>query len=286
MMRRSSSVPAGRIAGNVLRMAVILLVTIVYIYPFFWLFLSSFKSNAEIFGNALGLPSEWNWSVYREAWQGSGQYTYTTFFVNTFLVVVPVVLLTLVTALLVAYGFARFQFKLKRLFFTLMLSTMMLPATVMMIPRYLMFSRMHLVDTYVPLILPSLFGGGAFFIYLLLQFIRGIPQDLDEAARIDGCSSLHILVRVIFPLSIPALFSAGVFQFMWTWNDFFNQMLYINSVSRYTIALGLKMSLDMTTNVAWGRLFAMCLASAVPPFILFFIAQKYLVEGIATTGLK
>ena len=93
-------------------------------------------------------------------------------------------------------------------------------------------------------------------------------------------------MRVIFPLSIPALFSAGVFQFMWTWNDFFNQMLYINSVSRYTIALGLKMSLDMTTNVAWGRLFAMCLASAVPPFILFFIAQKYLVEGIATTGLK
>ncbi len=284
-----TAVKAGKRAvrpGKLLLFGLMVLVTLVYIYPFFWLFISCFKSNAEIFGHSLALPSAWDWSVFAEAWKGSGQYSYTTFFANTFIIVVPVVLFTLASALLIAYGFARFEFAGKRVFFTLMLSTMMLPATVMMIPRYLMFARMGWIDTYYPLIVPSIFGGGAFFIYLLLQFIRGIPRELDEAAKIDGCGSFQILWRVIFPLTIPAMFSAGVFQFMWTWNDFFNQMLYINSVSKYTIALGLKMSLDITTNVAWGKLFSMCLASIVPPFVLFFIAQKYLVEGIATTGLK
>lgn len=262
------------------------LITLIYVYPFFWLFISSSKTNAELFGNALGMPAAWDWSYLPDVWNSVGNHSYTTFFVNTFKLVFPVVLFTLLSALLVAYGFARFHFFGKRFFFTLMLSTMMLPATVVMIPRYMMFNQLNWINTYAPLIVPYMFGGSAFFIYLLVQFIRGIPGDLDEAARIDGCSSFQILIRIILPLSVPALFSAGVFQFMWTWNDFFNQMLYINSVSKYTISLALKMSLDTTTNVAWGQLFAMCIASIIPPFVLFFFTQRYLVEGIATTGLK
>ena len=179
-----------------------------------------------------------------------------------------------------------FQFKGKSFFFTLMISTMMLPASVILIPRYMMFSQIGWIDTYLPLIVPTMFGGGPFFIFLLIQFLRGLPRELDEAAIIDGCGSFKTLVYVLLPLCVPALFSAGVFQFMWTWNDFFNQLIYINSVSKYTLSLGLRMSLDTTTSVQWNKLFAMSLISVLPPIFMFFVAQKYLVEGIATSGLK
>ena len=268
-----------------LNMALILL-SLVFIYPFIWLLLGCFKSNQEIFSDSLGLPASFDFSVFSEGWKGSGQFTYGRLFLNTFEVVIPVVLLTLASALFVAYGFARFHFKWKSFFFTLMISTMMLPASVILIPRYMMFSQMGWIDTYLPLIVPTMFGGGPFFIFLLIQFLRGLPRELDEAAIIDGCGSFKILVYVLLPLCVPALFSAGVFQFMWTWNDFFNQLIYINSVSKYTLSLGLRMSLDTTTNVQWNKLFAMSLISVLPPIIMFFVAQKYLVEGIATSGLK
>ena len=162
----------------------------------------------------------------------------------------------------------------------------MLPSSVVLIPRYMMFNSFGWVDTYLPLIVPTIFGGGPFFIYMLLQFIRGLPVELDEAAKVDGCNSFFTLVRILAPLCVPALFSAGVFQFIWTWNDFFNQLIYVNSVSKYTISLGLRMTLDATANIQWNQIFAMSLVSMIPPIIIFFIAQKYLMDGIATSGLK
>ena len=274
------------VAKLILHNLFLIMFGIVFIYPFIWLILGCFKTNTEIFTSSLSLPASFNFEAFKTAWTGVGKYTYTTFFANTFKVVIPVVFVTLLSALLVAYGFARFKFKCKKLFFTLMISTMMLPSSVILIPRYMMFNKFGWLDTYLPLIVPCMFGGGPFFIYLLLQFLRGIPQELDEAAKVDGCNSFITLVRILLPLCIPALFSAGVFQFMWTWNDFFNQLIYINSVSKYTVSLGLHMTLDATADIHWNEIFAMSLVSMLPPIIIFFVAQKYLMDGIATSGLK
>lgn len=259
---------------------------VVFMYPFIWLILGCFKSNDELFRHSLALPQSVDFSIFIRGWRGIGRYNYGNYFINTFFLVIPMVLLTLISAQLIAYGFAWFKFPFKRLFFILMISTMMLPSSVTLIPRYVMFSRWGLVNSYVPLIAPALFGGSAFFIFMLIQFIRGIPKDLGEAALLDGCSSFGTLYHVITPLCVPALFTAGTFQFIWTWNDFLNQLIYINSTSMYTISLGLHMTLDATSNIQWNSIFAMSLLSVVPLIVLFFIAQKYLVEGIATTGLK
>jgi oligogalacturonide transport system permease protein len=257
-----------------------------YVFPLLWMVLGSFKTNEEIFLNPLALPQSWSFQAYRDGWNSVGQYSFGTFFKNTFVIVVPVVLFTLVSAMLVAYGFARFEFKGKGPLFSLMISTMMLPAAVTLVPKYILFNSFGWIDTYLPLIVPAVFGGGPFFIFMLMQFFRGVPRELDEAAIIDGCASFAILTRILLPLSKAALFTAGIFQFLWTWNDFFNQLIYINSVSKYTISQGLRMALDLTTNIRWNKLLAMSVASIAPLVVLYFFAQRYFVEGIATTGLK
>lgn len=275
-----------RVVKNALHNLLLLTLSVPFIFPLLWLLLSVFKSNEEIFLSPLALPATWSFQPFIDGWKAAGQYTFSTFFANTFCLVVPVVAFTLVSAVVVAYGFACFHFKLKNVFFSLMISTMMLPMAVTLIPKYMLFNAFGWVNTYNPLIIPTIFGGGPFFIFMLIQFFRGVPRELNEAATIDGCNSLQVLLRVLLPLTKSALFSAGIFQFMWTWNDFFNQLIYINSVGKYTISLGLRMALDLTTNVVWGKLLAMSLLSILPPVIIYFAAQKYFVEGIATTGLK
>lgn len=256
------------------------------VYPLLWLLASSFKSNQDIFISFGLIPSKFVFDSYIKGWQGSGQYSYSTFFSNTFLLVAPMVFFTLISSVLVAYGFARFKFPLKRILFSLMLSTLMLPSAVIMIPRYMLFRNFGWLDSYLPFTVPTMFATYSFFIFMLVQFIRGIPRELDEAAVIDGCNSFDILVKIIIPLSKPALFSAGIFQFIWRWNDFFDVLIYINSVSKYTLSLALRMSLDTTQTVEWNQLMAMSVVTMVPPILVFFFAQKYFVEGIATTGLK
>ncbi len=273
------------IQGIVKNLGLIILAA-AFTYPLLWLLFSCFKTNEGIFTRPMALPTSFDFSVFAKGWKGSGQYGYDTYFINTFLLVVPVVLFTLVSSFFVAYGFARFAFKGKKLLFTLMISTMMLPSSVVLIPKYMLFNVLGWVDSYLPFIVPVAFGGGPFFIFMLMQFLRGIPRELDEAATIDGCSSLGVLLRILLPHSKAALFSAGLFQFMWTWNDFLNPLIYINSVSKYPLSLGLRMTLDITTNIAWNQVLAMSLVSILPPTILFFFAQKYFVEGIATSGMK
>lgn len=262
------------------------LLGIFMVYPLLWLMGSSFKTNQDIFISMGIFPNSLNFDAYIEGWKGSGQYSYTTFFLNTLRMVLPTVAFTLISSLLTAYGFARFQFPFKRSLFTLMLSTLMLPNAVVIIPRYILFRNFGWLDSYLPFTVPALCATYSFFIFMMVQFIRGIPRELDEAAYIDGCNTLDILIKVIVPLSKPALFSAGIFQFIWRWNDFFNVLVYINSVYKYTLSLALRMSIDVTQSVAWNQIMAMSVVTMIPPILIFFFAQKYFVEGIATTGLK
>ena len=271
--------------GRIISYLVLILVAVVMLYPLSWMFFASFKNNDEIFLASL-LPSVWTLDGYINGWQGSGQYTYGTFFKNTFVMVIPMVLFTVISSSFVAFGFARFKFFGKRFFFAVMMGCMMLPNAVMIIPRYIMYRDMKWLDSYLPFIIPCLFGGGSFFIFMFIQFFRGIPRELDESAYVDGCSSFMVYLKIIMPLAKPAVFSAMIFQFMWSWNDFMGPLLYINSVKKYPLALGLRMSMDVNMSVSWNNIIAMALVSTLPLILLFFCAQKYFVEGIAATGIK
>ncbi|MDQ1914690.1 carbohydrate ABC transporter permease [Paenibacillus sp. GD4] len=272
---------------RIIKHAALLLLGWIMVYPMIWLFFSSFKTNADLFGSVSLWPSEFVWDSYVKGWGGTGQYSYRTFFFNTFLLVVPTVLLTVASSVLVAYGFARFKFPLRNLMFILMISTLMLPHTVVLIPRYLIFRNLGWLDSYWPFIVPAAFGCFPFFIFMLVQFFRGLPRELDESAVMDGCSPPSILFRILLPLCLPALISAGIFQFIWTWNDFFNPLIFINSVKKFPLSLALRMSIDSTGgNVEWNQILAMSMLAILPPVLLFFFSQKYFVEGIATTGIK
>jgi multiple sugar transport system permease protein len=185
----------------------------------------------------------------------------------------------------IAFGFARLKFKGRNFWFICMLVTMMLPFQVIMIPQYIIFNKLGWVGTFLPLIVPSFFGG-SFFIFLIIQFIYGIPKDLDEAAKIDGCGYLDIFIRIIIPLIVPALVTCAIFSFMWKWDDFMGSLLYLNKPSMYPVTMALKMFADPTSITDWGAMFAMATLSIIPIFLIFVFFQKYLVNGISTEGLK
>jgi len=262
-------------------------VGLIMIYPLIWLFFGSFKTNADLFGSMGLWPKTFVWDSYIKGWRSTGQFTYATFFANTFLLVIPTVIFTVVSSVIVGYGFARFEFPLKNFLFILMISTLMLPQTVVLIPRYLIFRDLGWLNSYWPFIVPAIFACFPFFIFMMVQFFRGLPRELDESAEIDGCSPPRILFNILLPLSVPAMVSAVIFQFIWTWNDFFNQLVFINSVKKYTVSLALRMGIDSTGgDTEWNQLLAMSILSILPLVVLFFAAQRYFVEGVATTGIK
>jgi len=266
---------------------VCILIGFVMAYPLLWMVGAAFKQNGEIYNNSHIFPrGEWVLTSWRDGWYGVGTLHFDTFIKNSILVVVPNVVFTILSCTLTAYGFARFRFVGKKIFFMLMLSLLMLPNAVIQVPTYILFRDFGWLNSYKPLIVPSLFASSSFLIFMLVQFFRGIPRDLDEAATIDGCSSMGILVRILVPLCLPAMVSAGLFQFLWTWNDYFHPMLYLNSTNLYTVSLGLRMSLDATTGVQWNNIMAMSTLSILPCVVLFFCLQKHFVEGIAAGGLK
>lgn len=264
----------------------LLTVGFIMVYPLIWLFFSSFKPNDEIFGSIKLLPTHVIWDSYLNGWKGSRQFSFGVFFLNSFKLVVPTALFTVLSSTLVAYGFARFKFPFKKPLFILMISTLMLPNAVVIIPRYIQFKTFGWLDSYLTFTMPALAASYPFFIYMLVQFFRVVPKELDESAKIDGCNAFTILIRILLPLSKAALISAGLFQFIWTWNDFFNSLIYINSVKKFTVTLGLRMSLDNAAAANWNEILAMSMVAMLPGVLLFFFAQKYFIEGIATTGLK
>ena len=258
----------------------------IMLYPLLFMVGASFKTNEEIFGSLKLLPQNPVFDSYQRGWRGTGQYSFATFYINTFLLVIPTVLFTVISSVLVGYGFARFQFPFKKILFMLMLSTLMLPGTVIIIPRYIYFKNLGWLNSYMPFIIPAVLGAFPFFNFMVVQFFRGLPMELDESARMDGCSSFRTLVQILLPLCKAVLFSVVVFQFVWTWNDFFNPLIYINSVRKYPIALGLRMTIDVAAEVNWNQILAMSCLALLPPSLLFFLAQNYFVEGISTSGIK
>jgi oligogalacturonide transport system permease protein len=250
------------------------------------MFFASFKTNSEIFAGVKLFPEKFNFDAYRDGWKGVANNTFTRFFTNSFLLVIPTALFTIMSSTLVAYGFARFEFKGKKVMFLLLLSTLMLPNSILLIPRYSIFRTLNVLDSYYPFYLMAVFACYPFFTYMLVQFIRGIPQELDESARMDGCGSFRTLISILLPLLKPALFSAGLFQFLWTYNDYFNSLIYINSVRKFTVSLALRLTLDAETVIIWKNVMAMSCLAVLPVVILFFLCQRYFIEGIATTGLK
>lgn len=275
------------LTGRLIKNIVLLAFGLLMIYPLIWLFFGSFKTNTDLFGSLSLLPKTFVWDSYSKGWQGTGQFTYGTFFLNTLMLVVPTVFFTVLSSAVVAYGFARFHFPLKSVLFALMISTLMLPHAVIIIPRYLIFRNLGWLDGYLPFIVPAIFACYPFFIFMLIQFFRGLPRELDESAVMDGCNPAAILFKILLPLCKPALFSAAIFQFIWTWNDFFNSLIFINSVKKYTVSLALRMTIDSTGGtVAWNQIMSMSVLAILPPLLIFFMFQRYFVEGIATTGIK
>ena len=264
----------------------LIILAIVMVYPLVWMLGAAFKSNEEIFSTIGILPHEPVFGAFAAGWEGTGKYGFSTYLANTFMMVIPTVLFTVVSSVLVGYGFARFDFPLKKILFALMLSTLMLPATVIIIPRYITFRDLGWLNSYKPFWVPALLGCFPFFNFMMVQFLRGLPLELDESAKMDGCGSLRILVQILIPLCKSAIISVIVFQFVWIWNDFMNCLVYINSVSKYPVSLGLRMTMDISSKFDWNQIMAMSIVSILPPMILFFCAQKYFVEGIATTGMK
>jgi multiple sugar transport system permease protein len=196
------------------------------------------------------------------------------------------VLGNLVSCSLAAYAFARLRFRLRGPLFAFMLATIMLPHHVVLIPQYTIFQKMDLVGTFVPLILPKFLATDAFFIFLMMQFVRTLPRELDDAARIDGCGPIATFWYVILPLTRPALITTTIFTFIWTWNDFFSQLIYLNDPETYTLPVALRLFVDQTSLSAYGPMFAMSVLALVPIGLFFLAFQRYLVEGLATSGLK
>jgi multiple sugar transport system permease protein len=255
-------------------------------YPVLWLIMSSLKEQSEIFQRAhILLPKQFMFSNYAEGWRGFGGTNFGRFFANSFWISTISTIGQLATASIVAYGFTRVKFCGRKFWFGVMIGTMLLPAQVLMIPQYILFNELHWIDTYLPLILPH-FLPGAFFIFLICQFITGLPYELDEAAIIDGCNKFNVFLRIILPNIVPALITGGIFSFYWRWNDFYQPLLYIQTVEKYPASLALQMFADPQSVTNWGALFAMATLSLVPIFVIFLTFQRHLVEGISTSGLK
>lgn len=273
--------------GKVIYHIVVCGIGLIMIYPLVWMVCSSFKPTSTIFQTAGSLiPEQFTLENYSNGWRGIGSFTFGKFFSNSFFLVILATIGTLLSSAIVAYGFSRCNFKCKKILFAAMLVTMMLPAQVLMIPQYLWYQKLGWVGTYLPLIVPFFFATQGFFTYLMKNFIDGIPRELDEAAVIDGCSYYGVFGRIILPLMVPALITGAIFSFMWRWDDFLSALLYINSTENYPVCLALKLFCDPSSSSDYGAMFAMSTLSILPAVLIFIFFQKYLVEGISTSGLK
>jgi len=263
---------------------ILVVVGILFLMPFVWLVITSFKTDEEIFVVPVRWwPSEMQWSNYVNAVQAIPffRYTFNTIWI-AFLCVTGVVLI----APFVAYGFARIDFKGRNALFLVMMSTLMLPFQVTMIPIYVMFNKIDLVDSYWPIVLSSWFGTGiAYYIFLMRQFFMGIPHELTESAKIDGASEFRIYAQIMLPLSKPAVLTVGLFTFLGAWGDFQGPLIYLNDPDKWTLSIGLKQYIR-ENNVAWGQLMAASTLFTLPIVILYFFVQKKFIEGISITGLK
>jgi multiple sugar transport system permease protein len=256
------------------------------LYPLLWMISSSFKPDAYIFKNLSLVPHHATIANYVDGWTGIGT-SLTQFFVNSIVLCVLSVLGNLFSCTLAAFAFARLKFPLRRLFFACMMLTIMLPFQVTIVPQYILFRKLGWVGTILPIVAPKFLAVDAFFVFLLVQFIRTLPRELDDASKIDGCGPYRLFYFVVLPLTLPALATTAIFTFLWTWNDFFSQLLYLGSSAHsYTVPVALQAFVDATSQSSWGQLLAMSVLSLLPIFGFFLAFQRLLLDGISTTGLK
>lgn len=275
-----------KMGGSLLYHAFILSFGFLMFYPVLWLIASSFKAQSEIFQESYVLiPKQLRFENYVQGWAGFGGISFGRFFSNSFIISGTSTVGQLICASLAAFGFTRVNFAGRKFWFAVMIATLLLPEQVLRIPQYILFNRIGWIDTYYPLILPQFFAL-PFFVFLIAQFVRGIPTELDDAATIDGCGMFGIYYRIILPNIKPALITSGIFSFYWSWQDFFSPLLYLQTVEKYTASIALQLFSDPNSVTNWGAMFAMAVLSLVPVFVIFISFQRHLVEGITTTGLK
>jgi multiple sugar transport system permease protein len=285
----STSVPVSR--GGVHRVprlvahVALVVGAVIMIYPLLWMLSSSVKPAEEIFTDISLLPRHLTLANYLDGWSGL-ELPFGRYFLNSLLVCAGAIVGNLVGCSMAAYAFARLRFRFRNLWFALMMATIMLPSHVTLIPQYALFNSIGWTNSYLPLIVPKLLATESFFIFLIVQFIRGLPRELDDAAKIDGCGPPGIYWRIILPLLRPALVTTTIFTFIWTYNDFFSQLIYLSDSRLFTVPLALSLFLDMTGESAWGPMFAMSVLSLIPVLVFFVVFQRLIIEGISTSGLR
>ena len=258
----------------------------IMIYPVLWMISGSWKNNSEILNEGLRLiPQTFRWENFTNGWRGFGGISFGTFFKNSFFVSAVSTAATVLSSACVAYAFSRVQYSGKKIWFTAMICTMMLPSQIILVPQYIIYNKLGMVGTYLPLILPHFFGQ-AFFIYQMMQFGAGIPRDLDEAATIDGCSKYTIFTKIFLPLLKPSIVTTIIIQFYWKWDDFMSPMIYLSKPAMYTASVAIKNFADSSSTTDYGAMFAMSTLSLIPVFLIFLFFNRYLVEGVSASGIK
>ena len=265
---------------------VLVVLLLVALYPIVYMFGTSFKSQEEILNNFNVLPQNFTPGNYGAGWSGIPGISFGRFFLNSAVISVGVVVGNVVACALAAFAFARLRFPLRGLWFALMIGTLLLPHHVLIVPQYVLFNSLEWINTPLPMVVPKFLATDAFFVFLMVQFMRGIPRTLDEAAEIDGCGPYRRFFHIVLPLTKPALVTTAVFSFIWTWNDFFTQLVYLNDLEAYTVPIGLRLFLDSSGQNAVGPMFAMSVLSLVPVFLFFLVFQRLIVDGINTSGIK
>ena len=284
---KRASLKMQHIMSTTIRYVILIGVGVFMVYPLLWMVSATFKDNNEIFSTLSLIPSRPTLDGYRAAMNDyGGDINIWRAMLNTYKYVIPRVIFTVISSTITAYGFGRFRFRGRNALFGLLMATLFLPQVVLNIPQFLMYRKFGWVDSplYLAMIVPTLFAQETYFVYMLIQFMRNIPRELDEAAKIDGCNIMQTLVLV--PMLWPAMVSAGLFQFMWSSNDFMGPLLYVNSPSRYPATLFVRMSMDADTGFAWNRVMAVSLISILPSLIVFFLAQSQFMDGVTAGAVK
>lgn len=264
----------------------IILGALIMLYPLIWMLSGSFKLPQDIFTDNSLLPKTFTLDNYIDGWKGVSNLSFAVFFKNSFIVSGLSIIGNIISCSMAAYAFARLEFRFKKVFFALMLASIMIPYHVIIIPQYIFFNKLDWINTFLPLVVPKFLATDGFFVFLLVQFIRGLPRELDEAATVDGCGPIKIYWKIILPLLLPAVATTAIFTFIWTWNDFFSQLIYLTDPKNFTVSLGLRLFLDSMGQSQWGPMFAMSILSLIPVFIIFLMFQRYIIEGITAGGIK
>ncbi|MFC7643866.1 carbohydrate ABC transporter permease [Streptosporangium lutulentum] len=274
-----------RLAPRLVRHLLLIVSGLFMLYPLLWMVSSSLKPEDLIFREPGLIPTAVTAENYTQGWDAL-KHSFGYYLWNSAVITSLAVIGNLIACSLAAYAFARLEFPLKKMWFAIMLGSIMLPHHVTVVPQYIVFAKIDWINTIWPIVAPKFLATDAFFIFLMVQFIRTLPRELDEAAAIDGAGYWRTFVQVILPLCVPALATTGIFTFIWTWNDFFTQNLYLTNSDNLTVPVALRQFMDSGGDSSWGPLFAMSIISLGPIFGFFLAGQKYLVRGMATTGLK